>query len=129
MKKILFTILMSVLPILMFSQIPMRYTVKLISQSGIEYTVDIDNYNKKPNIPPPILVDKCIRDGQEQHGCVYYDGEYSWTDVKSIDIIKVTYFESVQKKNNKQSKFIITHRYYWDYRLGRYVRLNIIRQR
>lgn len=86
---------------------PMRYIIKVTTESGLVDTLDIDNYNKKSNIPAPVVKEKCIREGKPQTGCIYYDGEYSWTGVKSIEIVKIEYFDkkeaiSVKENNSNQ---------------------------
>lgn len=113
MKKLLSAILL-LFTIACISQtkIPKTYTIAV--HGRYDDTIKLTNEDGAANIPAPKLVD----------GSVCYNGECVLNDIKSIKIIKITYYE----QQKQLPKYKITRVRVFNPWTGRYHWVNVITQ-
>lgn len=116
MKKLLSTLSLFLFTSLCYCQekVPEKYIVQVTYVSGNTEVIPVKNYDMKANIPAPIVKD----------GSVFYDDEYLLLNVKKIKILNTIYAKNVS--TSIKSKYKIETYYYWSYKYGKYVKLNVI---
>jgi|GEM_PF-5717329 len=113
MKSILILLLLLTSTITLCQvKIPREYTVQVIYLSGNSEIIPIRNSEKKANVPVPVVAE----------GSIFYDGEYLLLDVKSIKILKTTYFPETRVENDIEIRKVK----YFDPSIGREITLNAI---
>lgn len=112
--KSVFTFILLLTSYLSVSQvkIPKEYTVQVTYKSGTTEVIPVRNTDKKIDIPKPIVAE----------GSIFYDGEYLLLNVKSIKILKTSYFpDSKTSSDVRVDKVKI-----YDQRLGKEKTVNVI---
>lgn len=115
MKKILFKLPLFLLISICSAQekIPEKYIVQVTYISGNTEVIPVKNFDMKANVPAPIVKD----------GSIFYDEEYLLLDVKKIKILNIIYAKNA---STSKSKYQIDTYYYWSYKYGKYMKLNVI---